>query len=289
MGDVMDEIRAEAKRRGQEREAREKSMKQQAQMFMDMDRKPDRKAEQKPAAANRGSGGSSSSSAAAAPPAADRSPEPNQQASGAIPPTAGGAVGSTAAPGAGPETDFVGGPNAVVMEGGMEIPLCGCGFIEGNVGQQLFELAGLKAPTERSFDVFYKEWFEEVYFPAMSKRVSKELVSRAQTKGFFSGLSSQVKKWAMANTDARLQAEVWYAYFLQYNPPQYKTYGCIRSATVNLGSAEVPCLTTFWGVRSGDEDHWKMSPLSSAEPDISSVMDELDTRGGMAALLSSAA
>merc|ERR1712039_382234 len=65
-------------------------------------------------------------------------------------------------------------------------------------------------PSERSFDLFFKDWFKEVHFPAMSSLLKKELVARAKQKGFFSGLSSQFKKWAMANTVlSELPQSIW--------------------------------------------------------------------------------
>merc|ERR1712014_355188 len=101
-----------------------------------------------------------------------------------------------------------------------------CGFAdhgETPLGQQLCSLAGFHPPTENSFLSFFRHWFEVEHFPDMSEALKYELVQRAKTKGFFSGLSSQVKKWAMAGTDTRLQAEAWHGYFLKPAPPSYKT------------------------------------------------------------------
>merc|ERR1712072_1587974 len=120
----------------------------------------------------------------------------------------------------------------------------------------------------------------------MSEDLKRELVLRAKTKGFFSGISSQFKKWAMANTDARLQADAWCTYFLTYSPPRYRTFGCVRMARVNLGAQASPCWITFYGwPDSQGGAKWVLPPLCGGNADISAVMDELDGRGGVTALL----
>mmetsp|Transcript_96077 Transcript_96077/g.200712 ORF Transcript_96077/g.200712 Transcript_96077/m.200712 type:complete len:257 (+) Transcript_96077:53-823(+) len=243
---VMDELREEARKRGEQRVQRELEMQELQKQFQDMNR-------------HRAPASSSSDNKA---PHVDPS------------------AGSTQAA-ASPFVDDI-----LIDEAPV---LCGCGLgNQGSIAEDLLALAGLKAPPEASFYPEFKQWFEEDYFPAMSNKLQKELVSRARSKGFFSGLSSQVKKTLMANTDARLQAEVWHAYFAQHHPPTFETYGCIRVATVNLGSVDQPCLTKFVGYQSKGLNHWTISPFASADPNISSVLDELDSRGGMAALLAAA-
>eukprot|EP00929_Paragymnodinium_shiwhaense_P083291 TRINITY_DN4432_c0_g1_i1.p1 TRINITY_DN4432_c0_g1~~TRINITY_DN4432_c0_g1_i1.p1 ORF type:complete len:275 (+),score=56.18 TRINITY_DN4432_c0_g1_i1:79-825(+) len=208
-----------------------------------------------------------------------------------------GAAGAAAAPGGGaaassggasgsgayvpPNWKTQGRANSVQEdEAAITLGMCGFGAPGGP------SLLGLKTPSEQSFLEFYKNWFVETHFPLMSGQLKSELVRRASQKGFFSGLSSQIKKWAMANTDVRLQADVWHEYFTQYAPPQYRIYGPVRVATVNLGSGAVPCLVTFYGIPEG-EGHWILPPWSSHEADISAILDELDTRGGMSALMHS--
>jgi len=258
MADVMDEIRAEARKRGDEREQKEAMLRQQQAKLLDLDRKPERKPERKPQAA-------SSSSSTPAPP--DRS--------------AGAAAGGAA------ESSTEADSTSLIETSEITMPMCGCGMSGEPLGTQIFGLAGMRPPQEASFARFYKSWFEDDYFPDMSKKLQKELVGRAKTKGFFSGLSSQVKKWAMANTDVRLQAEVWFNYFSQHAPPEFSLYGFVRVAKVNLGSVAHPCWTKFWGYHSSDGDQWMLAPFASVEPDISAILDELDGRGGMTALLSS--
>jgi len=146
-------------------------------------------------------------------------------------------------------------------------------------------MAGLSPPTEASFERYFSGWFEQEFFPDLSKRLQKELVQRANAKGFFSGLASQVKKWAMANTDARLQSDVWRAYFREHAPPRFRVFGCVRVASVNLGSQVVPCWISFWGLPGEGGDRWTIPPFTPTEPDVSAILDELDGRGGMTALL----
>jgi hypothetical protein len=151
-------------------------------------------------------------------------------------------------------------------------------------------MAGLNPPSEATFEEFFRSWFEREHFPVMSEALKKELVVRAKSKGFFSGISSQVKKWAMANTDARLQSDVWCKYFTDNAPPKYQIFGCMRVASVNLGSQVVPCWLTFYGLPEQDGGaKWILLPFTHNQADISALLDELDGRGGMTALLQAAA
>lgn len=225
---------------------------------------------------------SSSSSSAQQPPAMAPEPLPVTQGSNAayVPPT-----WKTKAPDLNQADD-----PRIVMEGqGISLGMCGYAGEDGPIGQQLFALAGLQPPSERSFDEFFRNWFETEFFPQFSKKISKELVERAKNKSFFSGLSSQVKKWAMANTDARLQGEVWCSYFKQNAPPQFAAWGCVRTASVNLGAQAAPCWIRFIGIPDSSEANWFLPPWSSVDNDIAAVLDELDGRGGLSALVSSAA
>merc|ERR1712048_415633 len=114
--------------------------------------------------------------------------------------------------------------------------------------------------------------------------LQKELQQRARSQGLFKGIAAQVKGWAMANTDDRLQADVWFNYFIKYAPPQFKTWGIARTASVNLGSQVQPCWVTFWGLPDA-HDKWIISPWASVDADCGALLDELDGRGGMGALL----
>merc|ERR1712182_86693 len=120
---------------------------------------------------------------------------------------------------------------------------------------------------------------------------------RAKSKGFFSGLSSQVKKWAMANTDARLQSDVWCSYFLQNTPPRFRVFGCMKMASINLGSQAAPCWISFIGWPETEEQRlssggtgsegakWMLPPFGGGNADMAALLDELDGRGGLAALI----
>jgi hypothetical protein len=172
----------------------------------------------------------------------------------------------------------------------ISLSMCGFGGSGEGIGTQLFAMAGLNPPSEASFETFFRGWFETEHFPMMSEELKRELVQRAKTKGFFSGLSSQVKKWAMANTDVRLQSEAWCTYFLQNAPPHYRVFGCVRKASVNLGSQVAPCWVTFYGIPEKDGGaKWILPPFCHGTADIPHVLDELDGRGGMTALVQAAA
>lgn len=185
--------------------------------------------------------------------------------------------------------------NELIEEVGIAMKMCGFGDPGADpLGQQLCALAGLHPPSEHSFRTFFKTWFEFQHFPGMSEALKHELVQRAKTKGFFSGLSSQVKKWAMATADTRLQADAWHAYFMKHAPPTYKTYGCLRIAFMNLGAVAKPCWLKFYGMPAAPDaqdnaDQWVLMPWTSHDADICALIDELDGRGGMTALLEAAA
>lgn len=180
----------------------------------------------------------------------------------------------------------------------VSMPMCGCGGPGGGPATQFFAGVGLHPPSDASFEAFFRGWFEREHFPTMCEDLKRELVHRAKSKGFFSGLSSQVKKWAMANTDERLQSEVWCTYFLQNNPPKFRVLGPIKMASINLGSQAAPCHIPFMGWPETTEQRlsaggtgvegakWKLPPFCGGSADISALLDELDGRGGMAALLS---
>lgn len=176
-------------------------------------------------------------------------------------------------------------PPAVLEGPTKNLPMCGCGANGEPLGQELFAMAGLHPPTEDSFASFFKRWFEMDHFPMMAEALKQELVRRAKSKSFLSGLSSQFKKFAMANTDARLQADVWCKYFLENSPPKHRIIGCVRLVSANLGAQAAPCWLTFWGFQDSKGDSWHLPPWSSNDADIAAVLDELDGRGGMAALL----
>jgi len=188
-------------------------------------------------------------------------------------------------------------PGTVIESESISMAMCGCGGPGGGAGTQFFAMAGLHPPSDASFEAYFRNWFEMDHFPGMSEDLKRELVNRAKSKGFFSGLSSQVKKWAMANTDARLQSDVWCTYFIQNAPPRMRVFGPMKTASVNLGSQVTPCWITFFGLPESETQrlsgggtgsegaHWTLPPFCGGNGDIASIMDELDGRGGMAALI----
>lgn len=198
-----------------------------------------------------------------------------------------------------PQTDLGGG--SVIENESIPMAMCGCGGPGGGAGTQFFAMAGLHPPSDASFESWFRGWFERDYFPTMSEDLKRELVHRAKSKGFFSGISSQVKKWAMANTDARLQSDVWCTYFLQNAPAKFRTFGCMKYASVNLGSQVSPCWMPFMGFPESESQRlssggtgaegatWMKPPFMGGSADVSALLDELDGRGGMAALLSASA
>jgi len=152
-------------------------------------------------------------------------------------------------------------------------------------------------PTEKSFEEYFKVWFEESHFPGLNSLLKKELVHRASQKSFFSGLSSQIKKWVNAHSDPRLQSNCWYVYFKEHAPPTFTTVGCFRMAQVNMGSQDDPCIVRFYGYPAeepgyGKSGRWICEPtipwVTNHQGNMDSILNELDSRGGMTALVSCA-
>eukprot|EP00747_Dinoflagellata_sp_TGD_P212183 gnl/TRDRNA2_/TRDRNA2_85304_c0_seq2.p1 gnl/TRDRNA2_/TRDRNA2_85304_c0~~gnl/TRDRNA2_/TRDRNA2_85304_c0_seq2.p1 ORF type:complete len:272 (-),score=48.69 gnl/TRDRNA2_/TRDRNA2_85304_c0_seq2:49-810(-) len=253
MSDVMDEIRAEARRRGEARDARAAEDRQRRKATEDMFRQMDRM--------------------------------PTQQAvSGAPLQNAAGRGRAESVDGASNSESWP------LLQDGQGFTMAMCGASQTNPCQQLFGLAGWQLPSDRSFEVFFSQWFRTDHFPSFSKLLQKELNRRARTEGFLSGLASQVKGWAMANADERMQADVWYMYVMRNSPTRYGNYLCFRTASVNLGSKAVPCNVTWFGLPDASEN-WVLPPWgpSSQDVDCQSLLTEVDDQGGIAALVAAAA
>eukprot|EP00928_Gymnodinium_smaydae_P022472 TRINITY_DN18863_c0_g1_i1.p1 TRINITY_DN18863_c0_g1~~TRINITY_DN18863_c0_g1_i1.p1 ORF type:complete len:255 (+),score=54.62 TRINITY_DN18863_c0_g1_i1:87-851(+) len=252
-GDVMDEIRAQARAVGQERERKLQAARTQQDIFKQMD---------------------------ASPTSGDDLPD--AQAFGRLPgdPSADSPLMDTGTPRQcrdGVELGSSGG-----------FPLGMCGASPANPCMQVYALAGWRLPANESFDGFFRRWFVNEYFPELSRGLQQELQRRSKSKGFFSGLASQVRGWAMKNSGDEIQADVWYMYTVKHAPPQFSNYFCFRTASVNLGSQAHPCWATFLGLPAST-DKWELAPWASTDADYASLLDELDDRGGEAALVSAAA
>jgi len=305
MADALAELEREVAKQKEEQEAEDKRRRHSQNMLSSLDRMPQETkaapAKEQPDKAREKAEATSAQSQSAAPPpapapAANTGSATSYGSSAYIPPswsTAPRPEGNFA-PAAGGSAGLGGEVNlspAAVLEGPAQtLPgMCGCGANGQPFGQELFAMAGLHPPNEESFDSFFKRWFELDHFPIMAEALKQELVRRAKSKSFLSGLSSQFKKFAMANTDARLQADVWCKYFLENSPPKHRIVGCVRLVSANLGAQAAPCWLTFWGFQDSKGDSWHLPPWSSSDADIGAVLDELDGRGGMTALLAASA
>lgn len=282
MADPMAELEAEMKKQREAKQAQAR-LKAKQDALLDLDRMPpeqdatkDSSSSSVPAASSTAAPGSAPTKVANANPAVY------------IPPTwhTAGQEPDLAPP---PPVDRTE-PGSLIDNESISLAMCGCGGPGGGVGTQLFGMAGLHPPSDASFEDYFRGWFEQEHFPAMSEDLKRELVHRAKSKGFFSGISSQVKKWAMANTDARLQSDAWCAYFLQNAPPRFTTIGFMKQASVNLGSQVAPCWISFFGFPEKEGGaKWILPPFCGKSADIVAVLDELDGRGGMTALVAAAA
>lgn len=288
MGDALAELEREVAKQKEEQEAEDKRRRASQNALSNLDRMPPPEVQQ-PAQQDHGE---TKAEKPAGPDPTAAAATGNATSSAYIPPgwnTASrqqndSAVAATAP--VGPEWQS---PAPLLDSKAVSLPMCGCGANGEPFGADLFAMVGLHAPTEDSFEQFFKRWFELDFFPEMSESLKRELVQRAKSKGFFSGLSSQIKKFAMANTDARLQSDVWCKYFTENAPPKYRVIGCVRLASVNIGAQAAPCWVTFWGIQDSQGDSWHLPPWASKDADVGAVLDELDGRGGMAALIAASA
>lgn len=303
--DPMEELEVEMKK---QREAKlaESRLKAQQQALFDLDRMPAEEPPQQQQAAAKSSSSSSAPllSRGGGSPSAGNNRSPNANADNAavfIPKSWHTAGQEPDLLPANQQTDDRFDNGVVVENESITLGMCGCGGPGGGASTQFFAMAGLHPPSDASFESFFRVWFETEFFPTMSEDLKRELVHRAKSKGFFSGLSSQVKKWAMANTDARLQSDVWCSYFIQNAPPRFRVIGPLKIASANLGSQAAPCWLSFWGFPENETQRlssggtgtegakWALPPFCGGSPDISALLDELDGRGGMTALLAAAA
>jgi len=159
-----------------------------------------------------------------------------------------------------------------------------CWPMVANASSDLLLLGGLNLPSDSSFEVFFQHWFAREHFPTMQMHLQQELQRRANKQGFLFGLASQVKGAIMANTDCSLQADIWCDYFRRHSPPQFSDYLVCRTATMNIGSVAHPCWVTFFGF-PGEHASWLLPPWVSPYVDCNLLLDEVDGRGGIAALL----
>lgn len=283
MSDPIAELEAEMQKEREAQQAQAR-LKAKQQALLELDRMPQEEEKQQASAS---SSSPPAASSTAAPGGTGSAPAKSANPAVYIPPswhTAGQEPDLTPPPSAKP------GPGELIESESISMAMCGCGGDGIGVGTQLFGMAGLSPPSDSSFEEFFRGWFDREHFPAMNEDLKRELVQRAKSKGFFSGLSSQVKKWAHANTDARLQSEAWCSYFLQNAPPRYKVFGFMKLASVNLGSQVSPCWISFYGFPEKDGGaKWILPPFCGGTSDASSVLDELDGRGGMPALLAAVA
>lgn len=153
-----------------------------------------------------------------------------------------------------------------------------------NASSDLLLLGGLNLPSDSSFEVFFQHWFAREHFPTMQMHLQQELQRRANKQGFLFGLAAQVKGAIIANTDRSLQADIWCDYFKRHSPPQFADYLVCRTATMNIGAVAHPCWVTFFGF-PGSHASWLLPPWASPYVDCNLLLDELDGRGGIAALL----
>lgn len=128
-------------------------------------------------------------------------------------------------------------------------------------------------PPCESFEPFFHQWYERIYFPQASQKLHYELMRRAKVAGPLAGAVSQFKGWLMGNTEA-FHASVWYeSHARSAFPPRFQDCCCFRSATVNLGTRERPLQVTFYGA----DGRWFLPPWEFVDVDnVSYFMEHQD-------------
>lgn len=128
-------------------------------------------------------------------------------------------------------------------------------------------------PSYESFEPFFHNWYERLYFPQASQKLQYELTRRIKAQGPLSGAVSQFKGWLLGNNEPA-NSTVWYEFHSRSAlPPTYQDCCGIRTATVNLGTWAQPCQVTFWGM----DGRWFLPPWEFVDIDnISFFLDAQD-------------
>ncbi|CAK0870391.1 unnamed protein product [Prorocentrum cordatum] len=124
-------------------------------------------------------------------------------------------------------------------------------------------------PSDASFEQFFSKWFYQEFFPKIAQKLQAELSERARSQNILAGWASHLQSWVLDRTQT-LHATVWYEVCAkQALPPQFSSWWCVRTATVNLGSPSRPSLVTFWGAAG----NWFLPPWAEADLDNMSMID----------------
>lgn len=144
-----------------------------------------------------------------------------------------------------------------LLAAAVAVALCFANWLQVLVLAALCLYLSSRRPSYASFEPFFRAWFTQDYFPQVAGKVQRELEARAQReRNPLDSLASQFKGWVMGKT-ASLQASVWYEFWVKYClPPRTFDYLVARTAEVNLGSPEKPCMVTFWGFH----ERWFLAP-----------------------------
>mmetsp|Transcript_12406 Transcript_12406/g.29200 ORF Transcript_12406/g.29200 Transcript_12406/m.29200 type:complete len:192 (+) Transcript_12406:55-630(+) len=128
-----------------------------------------------------------------------------------------------------------------------------------------------RMPAETSFEPYFKHWFTEEYFPKASQKIQAELKERSNKEThLIDKLGTHFTGWLMGKT-SKLQASAWYELVVKYSlPARQEDFFIMRTATVNLGSRQKPCLVTFWGV----VDRWMLAPYIVVDFENTSLLEE---------------
>lgn len=136
----------------------------------------------------------------------------------------------------------------------------------------------VRLPSDDTFELFFKKWFQEVHWPKISEQVQQELARRARSQSFFAALALQFQAMVVGATEG-LSGMLWYDMWAkQVLPPQYGNYVCFRSAVVNLGTHEAPCPVTFYGANNT----WFTVPWSKVDAQCASMLETVANAAGAA-------
>ena len=132
-----------------------------------------------------------------------------------------------------------------------------------------------RKPPELAFLPFFERWFKESFCPAMSARLAQELAARSKRRSsIIDVLKDTATSWVVQNSMSIQTTLLWDAVQTRSLPTlRFHDLFFMRTATINLGTAEQPMLVSFWGAN----DTWFLSPLMSLNFDGVSVLDALES------------
>jgi len=133
----------------------------------------------------------------------------------------------------------------------------------GSTGILIFLVAGGYAtttlPTNASFTPFFERWFRSEFYPQVMAKLQRELEARARNpnSSLVDFLKDTAANVVFQATSRMQEVMAWDAVATRVLPhTRFSDFRVVKTATVDLGSANAPCKYTFWGVGN----KWMLAP-----------------------------